>query len=105
MSRRSVVVTVLLALGAPLVHASDDALDRVCIPETVPRIASPRAEVTPAPTVLDRGVGAPMGPMDIIVARIGPDGKVITACVDSEEAARKFLETPVQQLRTKQAEQ
>ena len=29
--------------------------------------------------------------MDVLIARIGPDGKPVIACVSTEEAARRFL--------------
>jgi hypothetical protein len=36
---------------------------------------------------------------EVLVARIGPDGKPVLACVDSEEAARRFLLAPAGRLR------
>ena len=38
--------------------------------------------------------------IEVIVARIGKDGKPILACVDSAEAAKRFLEAPVERLAT-----
>lgn len=43
--------------------------------------------------------------VDVLVARIGADGKRITACVDNEEAARRFLTAPVGKLSTGEAKQ
>lgn len=40
---------------------------------------------------------------EVIVARVGEDGKLIKACVNSEEAARLFFAAPVEQLETKHA--
>ena len=36
--------------------------------------------------------------MSVVVARVGTDGKPILACVDTKEAARRFLEAPADQL-------
>ena len=36
--------------------------------------------------------------VELLVARIGPDGKPVLACVDSAEALKKFLESPVEKL-------
>jgi hypothetical protein len=57
-----------------------------------------RALFEPAPGATDPSS------VQIIVARIGPDGKLIKACVDSEAAARRFLDAPVETLRTKKAQ-
>jgi hypothetical protein len=35
---------------------------------------------------------------DVILARIDTDGKLVKVCVDSEEAARRFLNAPVEKL-------
>jgi hypothetical protein len=32
----------------------------------------------------------------VLIARVGPDGKLVLACVDSAEAAKKFLEAPIE---------
>jgi hypothetical protein len=42
--------------------------------------------------------------MDVLVARIGPDGKVIIACVDSDAAAKRFLEAPIEKVAKKAQE-
>lgn len=112
MSRRWFVVPALLALAAPFAQASDDAADRVCIRESIARVASPRYDLSPLFALAatesvqtDDGVSAPHGPMEVIVARIGPDGKLVYACVDSEEGVRAFLEAPASRLKTKQAQE
>lgn len=110
MSRRWFVVPVLLALAAPLFA---DELDRgACVRGPFARVASPQYEVaqlfafeTGASVETEDGVSAPMGSMEMIVARVGPDGKLITACVDNEEAARKFLETPAERIRTREPQE
>ena len=35
---------------------------------------------------------------DVILARIDTDGKLVKVCVDNEEAARRFLNAPVEKL-------
>jgi hypothetical protein len=110
MSRRWFVIPALLALAAPLFA---DEFDRgACVRGTVARVASPQYEIArlfafenTASVATEDGVSAPMGSMEMIVARIGPDGKLITACVDNEEAARKFLETPVERIRTREPQE
>jgi hypothetical protein len=43
--------------------------------------------------------------IELVIARIGPDGKLIKACVDSEAAARRFFEAPAEDLHAKQAKE
>lgn len=112
MSRRWFAVPVVLALAAPLAHAADDAVDRVCIRESIARIASPRYDLAPLFALAttdsvqtEDGVSAPHGAMEVIVARVGPDGKLVYACVDSEEGVRAFLEAPAERIRTNKAQE
>lgn len=51
------------------------------------------------------GVTEGLGATEIIVARVGPDGKLIKVCVNSEAAVRRFLDAPLEALETKQARQ
>lgn len=51
------------------------------------------------------GVAVGMGAMEVIVARIDTDGRLATACVDSEQAARAFLDRPIDKVATKQAKE
>ena len=39
----------------------------------------------------------------MFAARINTDGSVVTACVDSEKAARAFLSAPIEKVATKKA--
>ncbi|PYQ28409.1 MAG: hypothetical protein DMF56_16505 [Acidobacteria bacterium] len=41
---------------------------------------------------------------EVLVARITPDGKAVLACVDSAEAAKKFLEAPIEKVGRAKAE-
>ena len=36
--------------------------------------------------------------VELLIARIGPDGKPVLACVDGAEAAKKFLEAPMERV-------
>jgi hypothetical protein len=51
------------------------------------------------------GVSAAVGPIEVVVARIGPDGKPVMACVDDLEAAKRFFKAPVEQQAPKQAKE
>jgi hypothetical protein len=51
------------------------------------------------------GVSAAVGPIEVVVARIGPDGKPVMACVDDLEAARRFFKAPSEQQAPKQAKE
>jgi hypothetical protein len=67
------------------------------LPQTERRFAL-RALFDRAPGVISEGPdGITVGPLavNVIVARIDKDGKLVKACVDNEESARRFLEAPV----------
>jgi hypothetical protein len=51
------------------------------------------------------GVAVGMGAMEVVVARIDTDGRMVTACVDSEKAARAFLDSPVERVAKKKAKE
>jgi hypothetical protein len=51
------------------------------------------------------GVAVGMGAMEVLVARIDTDGGVATSCVDNEEAARAFLNAPIEKVATKRAKE
>ena len=46
----------------------------------------------------------PVEGMEVLIARIGPDGKPVLACVDSAAAAKRFLEAPIEAVATKAKE-
>jgi len=85
----------LVVFSATVASASDEA----CTRDTLPRVAPPTSAAA-------AGVGGPTpyGKMDVLVARIGSDGKVIIACVDSEAAAKRFLEAPIEKVAKKAQE-
>jgi hypothetical protein len=105
MSRRNHVVAAIAALCvAPVVFASDDVSDRICTRDTVARAAMVRTSLAeafsqkPEQAVPQDDLTAPMGPMEVIVARIGTDGKPVMTCVDTPEAAERFFALAVEQL-------
>ena len=97
---------------APFVHAADAAIDpaaatvEVALPS--PTLTLKALFAAPASEeVIDvvDGVAVGMGATEVLVARLNTDGTVVTACVDSEKAARAFLNAPVEKLATKKAKE
>ena len=99
MNRRTLVVVAAVAIMSASAHAKDSAREAA-----LPLAEKPielRALFDHAPGVIaENENGITAGPMqvDVIVARIDSDGKLVKACVDSEEAARHFLNAPVEKL-------
>ena len=58
------------------------------------RVFAPAA----SPVRTDTGVSVTLPVMEVVIARIGSDGKPVLACVDTEAAARRFLEAPPDRL-------
>jgi hypothetical protein len=130
MSRRiSVLVAVTALAVSSFAYAADRAGNRERKQEktqqeatapatTQPEVAAKAAAVpAAAPATLEEtfavaaeaksietedGVSAAVGPIEVVVARIGPDGKPVMACVDNLEAAKRFLKTPAEQHAPKQ---
>jgi hypothetical protein len=131
MARSTYVFVAAVALAtATFVYAAAPAANAVTVaerdsvavrtsPETSPEV---QAEVAlPRPTltlkalfakveeeeVVDTidGVAVGMGAMEVLVARIDTDGRVVTSCVDSEKAARAFLNAPIEKVATKRAKE
>lgn len=105
MSRRLLVVPTLFALvSAPLALASDEAATpRSAAREAIARFA-PRVELAQLfarfnddalSIETEDGVSAPMVATEMLVARLGTDGKPVMVCVDNEESARRFLDAPI----------
>jgi hypothetical protein len=92
--------------AADAVNAENTAQTAQETRETSLFILAARAELAalfaaPAQTEVvetEDGVMAPQGPMEVVVARIGTDGKVVMACVDNEKAAQRFLEAPIDKI-------
>jgi len=105
MSRRFQAALATAALAAATVAHAQTAFDRACTRDGVAHLVPARDELTalfarPESHTIATSTGtvAPMGPPEVLVARIGPDGKVVVACVDNETAARRFLEAPPETL-------
>lgn len=109
MNRRTLAVAAVAAL---MLTASADAKDPARSRDVaLPRSERPmdlRALFDRAPGVISEDAsGITAGPMqvDVIVARIDTDGKLVKACVDSEEAARRFLEAPIENVAGRRAKE
>ena len=121
MSRRISVLVALAALAvSSLVYAADRASDTECTrqekmqqeettqaaqlpaaaPLTLEEVFAVSAEAESIET--EDGVSAMVGPIEVVVARLGPDGKPVMACVDDIKAARRFFKAPVETLAPKQ---
>ena len=108
MSRRYLAaVPVLLALAATPALASeaegDVAAIRTSIARMTPRIALAElfARFNGDGVAIETEDGVSMTPeaSEVVVARIGADGKPVMACVDSPAAAERFLRSPAGDLR------
>ena len=125
---RSTYVLVAVALAtAPFVLAADRTAHAIPATERAVTVVAtsqetPQVEIAlPSPAltlkalfattaqeeVVDAvdGVAAGMGAMEVLVARIDTDGRVVTSCVDSEKSARAFLDAPIEKVATKRAKE
>lgn len=109
MNRRTLAFAAVVAL---MMTASVDAKDPARSPDTaLPHAERPlalRALFDRAPGVVSEDAnGITAGPIrvDVIVARVDTDGKLVKACVDNEEAARRFLEAPIEKVAGPQAKE
>jgi hypothetical protein len=127
MSRRiSVLVAVTALAVSSTVYAADRANDQECArQEKVQQETAAQAVIQPEvatqvePVTLEAlfasaeaasvetedGVSAMVGPIEVVVARIGPDGKPVMACVDDIKAARRFFNVPAETTAPKAKEQ
>ncbi len=109
MSRRF-IVALLAMLGAALPGLASDTPSDAARTATLLRtqrtaylealFASTRAAV---PIETEDGVAIAMPSLEVVVARVGPDGKVLLGCVDSASAAKRFLEAPMEKGPTRAA--
>lgn len=84
----------LFAVAIPANAASDDS----CTRDTLARVSARlHIDVT---EFFEKNDAAPPQPegLELLIARIGPDGKPVLACVDGAEAAKKFLESPMEKV-------
>jgi len=101
MKRRLFVVAAVVALMTASAHAGEPAREKV-------ERLSLREIFDRAPGVIREDAnGIIAGPfqVDVIVARIDTDGKLVKACVDSEDAARRFLEAPIENVDGRRAKE
>jgi hypothetical protein len=110
MIRRTFAVAAVAALMAGSAHAAKAPEATVPVPEkpAQERVALRAIFAAANGAVLtDDANGVTIGPMavDVIVARVGADGKLVKACVNNEGAARRFLEAPVAKIIANQAKE
>ncbi|HEX2834020.1 MAG TPA: hypothetical protein VHW00_13495 [Thermoanaerobaculia bacterium] len=109
MSRRlhAVLIATTFVAALPALAASDDSCTR-----ELPRAAQTMTIAQHAESLFakaeavesietDSGVTIELPAMEVVVARIGKDGKVILGCVDSATAAKRFFEADVANVPTK----
>ena len=108
MNRRTLAVVALVAVMTASAHATDPARSREAALPVQERPLELKALFEHAPGVItETGNGIMSGPTqaDVIVARIGSDGKLVKACVNTEEAARRFLEAPIEKVEGRKAKE
>ena len=99
MTRRLIAVAAVLVLTALSAHAANPAGARDAeLP--LHESASLRALFELAPGVVETQDGETVGAfaIEVVVARIGPDGELIKGCVSSHEEAKKFFAAPVEKI-------
>jgi hypothetical protein len=101
MSKRILAIVFFAMLAA----AANAANDESCTRETLRPIAvAAHVDVAPLFEKNERGEEPPAG-MEVVIARIAPDGTPVLACVDSAEGAKKFLESPIETVARPRKEQ
>ena len=109
MNRRLFSVAVLIVVVTASAHAADAARQQNtdALPQTQ-RTISLHELFAHAPGVVQHVNGMLItGPThsDVIVARIDTDGSLVKACVDNEEAARRFFTAPIQNVEGRKAKE
>jgi hypothetical protein len=98
MSRRRFAAAVVLTLSALTAGAQDAPHGQARAEARAP--FDLRSLFALSPGVIsddENGIMVRAFSVEVVVAQITPDGKLIKACVNSEEAARRFLDKPVAQ--------
>lgn len=105
---RSSILLVVLTLAVTLPPSpllANDAVDRICTPDALPSATRPDVELTRVFARVEEPASdpftAPMGAVEVVLARVNADGEVELSCVDTEAAAREFFKAPF--ARTKNA--
>lgn len=92
MSSRALIAIFIAAWPAAAAIA---ASDETCTRETLRPVAAP-AHAQIYALFEKTNEGPPLDGVEVLIARIAPDGKPVLACVDSAAAAKKFLEAPIE---------
>ncbi|HYC63043.1 MAG TPA: hypothetical protein VEK79_26115 [Thermoanaerobaculia bacterium] len=110
----SVLVAAVALATSSFVHAAEVADNRECVREMAPGqiVARPRPLALAELFAIDagesvqteNGVEAP-GPIEVVIVRTLDDGTAAMVCVDSEAAAKRFLEAPADKVATKKAKE
>lgn len=99
MSRRWFAVSAVLLLTALSAQAADPARSSDAALPLDEHALKAMFDLAPGVIVADGGgVTVSAFAVEVVVARIGEDGRLIKACVHSEEAARKFLTAPIEKV-------
>ena len=112
----SLFVAVVALATAPFVQAAEPVVSDRAVAEMVQveaALPSPTLTLKALFATLDQdevidtidGVAVGMGAFEVVVARINTDGTTATACVDSEKAARAFLDSPIEKVASKKAKE
>jgi|SRR5215212_497067 len=89
---------IILLFAVSTAVTASAASDEACTRETL-RPLGARAHIDVAPLFEKNEAGeVPPEGMEVLVARIAPDGSPVLACVDSAEAAKKFFEAPMEKV-------
>lgn len=107
---RTLFAAAVLVLTALTASAADPARSRgAALPtEETPRHYDLRSLFEQAPGVIETdgdGVTVSAFAFEVVVARFGPNGEMIKACVDNEHDAQKFLTAPFEKIQKKEQEQ
>lgn len=99
MSRRFILAIALAAFATTAVSAAEQATDRACTRDGAAHLVPAHDELTALfarrqaqASATENATVEPMGPPEVLMARIGSDGKLVIVCVDNETAARRFLD-------------
>ncbi len=108
MSRRYLVVPAMLAFAALPALASEAGGDASAIRASIARM-TPRVELIELFSRIngdgisietEDGVSMVAQSAEVVIVRIGTDGKPVMACVDNPESAERFFTAPAGQLRS-----
>lgn len=116
MSRRLQVALAIVTIATAVAVQAETPAERACARDGITRLTPGRAELLAlfASPLIEResqlvesetGTYAPMGPVEVVVARIGADGKPVLSCVNNATAAEAFLNAAPEELPARKQEQ